>query len=202
LDLPKAGARSGSILKQRFYTQIVTRVVGVGAAGPGATRSRILLATLILLMCAIPGRTQDRKTQDTQREKLSSPQSAPKSGVPAAQPQPQILEQEPPEEDPDLKPTEYSFNPLEAQRNVTAGNFYFKKGNYRAASRRYAEATKWDPTSGDALLKLAEADEKLHDFNGARQAYEKFIEVSADAKAVEQVKKKLAKLPQAASEKK
>ena len=47
------------------------------------------------------------------------------------------MEQEPPEEDPDLKPKEYTFNPLEASRNITAGNFYFKKGNYRAASRRY-----------------------------------------------------------------
>src|SRR5438477_5908953 len=51
----------------------------------------------------------------------------------------------------------YSFNPLEANRNIIAGNFYYKKGNYRAASRRYLEASKWDPTSADALLKLGEA---------------------------------------------
>jgi len=108
---------------------------------------------------------------------------------------PAVQEQEPPEEDPDLKPKEYSFNPLEANRNMVAGNFYFKKGNYRAASRRYLEATKWDPTSAEALLKLGEADEKLRDFTAARQAYEKYLTVAADAKDLEAVKKKLASLP-------
>jgi tetratricopeptide (TPR) repeat protein len=103
--------------------------------------------------------------------------------------------QEPPEEDPDLLPKQYDFNPLEAGRNVTAGNFYYKKGNYRAAMRRYEEATKWDPTSGDALLKLAAADEKLHDFPGAREAYNKFLALDPDVKAAAEVRKKLAKLP-------
>jgi tetratricopeptide (TPR) repeat protein len=105
-----------------------------------------------------------------------------------------VKEQEPPEEDPDLIPKEYSFNPLEASRNITAGNFYFKKGNYRAASRRYVEASKWDPSSGEALLKLAEADEKLRDFAGAREAYTKYLAMP-DIKDADAVKKRLAKLP-------
>ena len=99
-----------------------------------------------------------------------------------AAPPPNAIEQEPPEEDPDLKPKQYEFNPLEAGRNITAGNFYFKKGNYRAAWRRYEEATKWDPTSGDALLKLASADEKLRDFAGAREAYGKYLALDPNAK--------------------
>ena len=105
-----------------------------------------------------------------------------------------MKEQEPPEEDPDLIPKEYSFNPLEASRNITAGNFYFKKGNYRAASRRYLEANKWDPTSGEVLLKLAEADEKMRDFAGAREAYTKYLAMP-DIKDADAVKKRLAKLP-------
>lgn len=105
-------------------------------------------------------------------------------------------EQEPPEEDPDLKPKEYSFNPLEAERNITAGNFYFKKGNYRAASNRFTEATKWDPTSQEALLRLAEAAEKLHNSSGARDAYTKYLTLDPPAKDAEAVKKKLEKLPQ------
>ena len=108
---------------------------------------------------------------------------------------PATQEQEPPEEDPDLKPKEYSFNPLEASRNIVAGNFYFKKGNYRAASRRYLEASKWDPTSAEALLKLGEADEKMRDFPAARQAYEKYLTVASDAKDLDTVKKKIAALP-------
>ena len=113
------------------------------------------------------------------------------------QPQPATAEQEPPEEDPDLKPTEYAFNPLEASRNITAGNFYFKKGNYRAAARRYTEATKWDPTSAEAQLKLGEASEKMRDTAVAREAYEKYLALASDAKDIEAVKKRLAKLPQA-----
>jgi tetratricopeptide (TPR) repeat protein len=108
---------------------------------------------------------------------------------------PASQEQEPPEEDPDLRPKEYSFNPLEASRNIVAGNFYFKKGNYRAASRRYLEASKWDPTSAEALLKLGEADEKMRDFPAARQAYEKYLTVASDAKDLDAVKKKIAALP-------
>jgi tetratricopeptide (TPR) repeat protein len=115
---------------------------------------------------------------------------------------PAAQEQEPPEEDPDLKPKEYAFNPLEAVRNITAGNFYFKKGNYRAASRRYLEASKWDPTSAEAMLRLGEADEKLHDFPAARESYEKFIMMSSDAKEIESVKKKLATLPKGRTAKK
>jgi len=106
-----------------------------------------------------------------------------------------VQEQEPAEEDPDLQPKEYTFNPLEASRNITAGNFYFKKGNYRAASRRYLEASKWDPMSAEALLRLGESYEKLHEPSKARETYEKYLTIAADAKDVEAVKKKLAKLP-------
>jgi tetratricopeptide (TPR) repeat protein len=130
---------------------------------------------LALLLSGAPARAQN---------KLPEPPAVP----------PAVKEQEPPEEDPDLVPKEYSFNPLEASRNLTAGNFYFKKGNYRAASKRYLEATKWDPNSGEALLKLAEADEKLRDFAGAREAYTKYLAMP-DIKDADLVKKKLAKLP-------
>jgi len=104
-------------------------------------------------------------------------------------------EEEPPEEDESLKPKEYTLNPLESARNVTAGNFYFKKGNYRASARRYDEATKWDPGNADAFLKLGESDEKLKDRHGAREAYTKYIELATDARSVDEVRKKLSKLP-------
>ena len=131
---------------------------------------------------------------------LALPLAAQDNPKPPAPPAAQ--EQEPPEEDPDLKPKEYSFNPLEASRNIVAGNFYFKKGNYRAASRRYLEASKWDPTSAEALLRLGEADEKLHDFPAAREAYEKFVLIATDSKEIESVKKKLATLPKSRTAKK
>ena len=126
---------------------------------------------------------------------LALPLAAQESKTPAPPAAPAVQEQEPPEEDPDLKPKEYSFNPLEASRNIIAGNFYFKKGNFRAASRRFLEASKWDPTSAEAALRLGEADEKLRDFNGAREAYQKFVTLSSDGKEIEAVKKRIAGLP-------
>jgi tetratricopeptide (TPR) repeat protein len=103
-------------------------------------------------------------------------------------------EEEPPEEDESLKPKEYTLNPLESARNVTAGNFYFKKGNYRASARRFEEATKWDPGNAEAFLKLGESDEKLKDRHGARDAYTKYVELAPDGKNTEEVKKRLGKL--------
>ena len=44
---------------------------------------------------------------------------------------------EPPEEDENLKTKEYSFNPLQAQKELNIGNFYFKKGSYKAAAGRF-----------------------------------------------------------------
>ncbi len=108
---------------------------------------------------------------------------------------PAPAEEEPPEEDPSLKPKEYTLNPLEAERNVTAGNFYFKKGNYRAAAKRYLEATRWNPTEADAFLKLGESDEKAHDFPAAREAYSKYLALAPDAKNAVEIKKKIVKLP-------
>jgi hypothetical protein len=42
-------------------------------------------------------------------------------------------EEVPPEEDVELAPEEYSFNPLQAEKDVQVGNFYFKQGKYRSA---------------------------------------------------------------------
>jgi hypothetical protein len=110
-------------------------------------------------------------------------------------------EQEPPEEDESLIPKEYVFNPLESARNLTAGNFYYKKGNYHAAARRYLEASRWDPTSTEALLKLATTNEKLRDLAAAREAYEKYLAASPDARNADSIKKKIAKWPNQAAKK-
>lgn len=106
--------------------------------------------------------------------------------------------QEPPEEDEALKPEEFSLNPLEAQKNITAGDYYFKtKKNYHAAARRYLRATKWDPGSAEAFLKLGESEEKLNDHAAARDAYEKYLELAPAAKNAEAIRKKLDKWPAA-----
>jgi predicted Zn-dependent protease len=109
------------------------------------------------------------------------------------QPAQEQKEQEPPEEDEDLKPKEYSFNPLQSAKELKTGDFYFKKGNYKAAARRYREATRWDPTAAQGFLKLGEAEEKLHDQNGAQEAYAKYLELAPDSKDADRIRKKIHK---------
>lgn len=101
------------------------------------------------------------------------------------------MEQEPPEEDESLKPKEYSFNPIQAQKELTVGKYYYKKGNYKAAAGRFREATKWNPTLGEAYLRLGEAEEKLSDERAAQQAYAKFLDVAPDSKEASAVRKRL-----------
>jgi tetratricopeptide (TPR) repeat protein len=105
---------------------------------------------------------------------------------------PPAQEQEPPEEDETLKPKEYSFNPLEAAQDLKVGNYYFKKGNYNAAQRRFTEATKWDPGFAEAYLRLGEVEEKLKDRKAANAAYAKYLELAPDSKEADAIKKKLA----------
>jgi len=103
-------------------------------------------------------------------------------------------EQAPPEEDEALKSKEYSFNPLQAAKELKVGKYYFKKGNYRAAAQRFQEATRWDNTLAEAFLRLGEAREKLRDHKAAGEAYSKYLEIAPDAKDAPDVKKRLAKL--------
>ena len=137
---------------------------------------RILLAVLLVAGVVWP------------QEQEKKPPQKPKA---AEQAKPKPLEQEPPEEDENLAPKEYTFNPLEAQRDLRVGNYYFKKGNYKAAVSRYREATRWNPNYAEAYLRLGEGEEKLKDKQAASEAYAKYLELAPDAKDADTVKKKL-----------
>ena len=100
---------------------------------------------------------------------------------------------EPPEEDESLIPKEYSFNPLQAEKEVRIGNFYFKKASYSAAANRFREAIKWNEGYAEAYYRLGEACDKLKDASGARKAYEKFLELEPKTKRAADVRKLLAR---------
>ena len=128
-----------------------------------------------------------------------NPQAAPDSTagqLKTERPQPATSDKEevPPEEDSSLVTTAYSFNPLQSKKDVLVGKEYAKKGNHRAAARRYLDATKWDDSNSEAWLLLGEADERLKDKNAARDAYKKYLELAADAKNAADIRKKLEKL--------
>src|ERR1700742_4687304 len=84
-------------------------------------------------------------------------------GKPAPAKPPEVIEQEPPEEDEALKPRDYVLNTVETNRDITVGNYYFKKGKFRSAALRFLEATRWDPGSTEAFLRLGDAREKMGD---------------------------------------
>lgn len=107
---------------------------------------------------------------------------------------PQAQEQAPPEEDENLAVKEYSFNPLQATKELQVGNEYFKKRSYKAAAMRYREATKWNPNLAEAWLRLAEAEEKRRNAKEAKEAYAKYLEVQPEAKDAPEIRKKLATL--------
>lgn len=119
--------------------------------------------------------------------------SAKSSGTPPSQAA--APEQKPPEEDDSVKPQVYTFNPLNAAKDIRTGDFYMRKGNYKAAVARYLEATKWNEQSAEAYRKLGEAEEKFDEPKQAREAYRKFLDLDPDSKEAAVVRKRLQKLP-------
>ncbi len=143
---------------------------------------RCLLALALVSLAAAhqqpPAENGQQKKLETQRPK------------PATSPQEEV----PPEEDKDLAKQEYSFNPLQSQKDVSVGNQYFKNHKFRAAELRYTSATRWNDGNADAWLHLGEVEERLKDTDKAKAAYEKYVELASDQKKAAEIKKKLEKL--------
>jgi tetratricopeptide (TPR) repeat protein len=115
---------------------------------------------------------------------------------PAPKIDPNAKYEEPPEEDESLAaPKVYTFNPLQAKKEMQTGEFHMKRGNYKGAAYRFREATLWDEGLTEALFKLGEANEKLKDYDAAREAFAKFAKAADDKKKVADVQKRVAKYP-------
>ena len=143
-------------------------------------------ALLVALLCVLPASAQKEQPKQPELKQRGKDQKA--------QPQDQGQEQPPPEEDESLVVKEYSFNPLQATKEIQVGNYYFKKGSYRAAVGRFEEATKWNSGEPEAWLRLGEAQEKLKDHKAAASAYTKYLELAGDSKIADEIRKKLEKL--------
>jgi tetratricopeptide (TPR) repeat protein len=117
-----------------------------------------------------------------------------KRGEPTATPQAVDKDGLPPEEDKSIAVPVYGFNPLQAQKEIRTGNYYFKKGSYRAAAGRFEEATKWNSEEPEAWLRLGEAQEKLKDHKAAKAAYTKYVQLAGDSKIADEIRKKLEKM--------
>lgn len=137
--------------------------------------SRWVLA--LLLAGAALGFTDDLKKQ--------RPQPAPSAST---------KEEVPPEEDESLTVKEYSFNPLQAEKELNVGLYYLHKGSYRGAALRFREATKWNPGFAEAWLRLGEVAEKQKDTQGIKEAFTRYLKLEPDAKNAGEIRKKLKKL--------
>lgn len=143
---------------------------------------------ILVLLAACVLQAQDSNSQapaqgQGELKRDRSPKAPPKEAYPP-----------PPEEDESIAPTHYSFNPLQSQREVTVGDYYFKQGSYRAAAGRYREATRWNEKNPEAWLRLGEASEKTKDKEAAREAYAKYLALASDAKNAPEIRKRAAKL--------
>jgi tetratricopeptide (TPR) repeat protein len=143
---------------------------------------RCVLALVLVSLASAqeqpPAENPPQKKLETQRSK------------PAAKGKEEI----PPEEDKELANQEYSFNPLQSQKDVAVGNQYFKNHKFRAAELRYTSATKWNDGNADAWLRLGEVAERLKDTQKAKEAYGKYVELASDTKKADEIRKKIEKL--------
>jgi tetratricopeptide (TPR) repeat protein len=118
-------------------------------------------------------------------------QSAPPK-PPAAQP-PATQAGDPPEEDAAFAPKTYVLNPMESDRNIRVGDFYWHKNDFRAALGRYRDATRYNPSSPEAFFKVGEAEQKLKHKDEAKVAFQKVIQLAPDSKLAGEAKKKIPK---------
>ena len=89
---------------------------------------------------------------------------------------------------------EYSFNPLQANKELLVGLEYYRKHSYKAAAGRFREATRWNPNLAEAWLRLGEAEEKRKNAKDAKEAYAKYLELQPEAKDAAEIHKKIASL--------
>src|SRR5215475_8937631 len=115
--------------------------------------SRWLATTLLAGLAPLGMRAQNPPPPQTPPAK-SQPGELQQRGKPKNSPAGK--EEVPPEEDKSLSVDEYSFNPLQAQKDLTVGNFYLKQHKFRAAETRFREATKWNDGFAEAWLRLGE----------------------------------------------
>ena len=106
------------------------------------------------------------------------------------------------DEDEQFAPPEqtYAFNPVQARNELKVGNYYAKKGSYRAAAGRYLEATRWDPNFGEAHWRLGRARERLGLAREAIAAYTRFLSIEPSGKRARSARQSLASLRQAVDE--
>ena len=88
----------------------------------------------------------------------------------------------------------HAWDPHKAAKDIEVGNFYFKRGNYRAAEDRFREALSYKQDDAVATFRLAESLEKLGIFDDARVEYENYLKILPHGSEASQAEKAIERL--------
>lgn len=86
------------------------------------------------------------------------------------------------------------YNPIEAARNVEAGDYYFGRENYRAALSRFQEALQDKPDDAAIQSRLGKVYEKLDDALAAYEHFDAALVLSPDGPGSKQAREALERL--------
>jgi Flp pilus assembly protein TadD len=88
----------------------------------------------------------------------------------------------------------HTWDPHKAAKSIEVGNYYFKRGNYRAAEDRYREALRYKENDAMATIRLAICLEKLGVLDDARSEYESYLKILPRGPESDQAQKALDRL--------
>jgi len=105
-----------------------------------------------------------------------------------------IREEDEPKAAEEMEPAVKEPDPVQSEKNLKVGDFYYKKKNYAAAIDRYLDAIEFQPDSARAYEALARAYEKNDEPGKAVAIYREFLEKYPHAAQSKEFRNKLAKL--------
>lgn len=88
----------------------------------------------------------------------------------------------------------HTWDPHRASKDIEVGDFYFKRGNYKAAEDRYREALTYKKDDAVATFRLAESLEKLGALDDARAEYESYLKILPHGSEVQRAQKAIERL--------
>jgi tetratricopeptide (TPR) repeat protein len=88
----------------------------------------------------------------------------------------------------------HTYDPHRAAKDIEVGDFYFKRKNYRAALDRYREALFYKPNDAMANFRMAQAFEKLAEFEEATAHYQEYLRILPHGLLSAEAQKALEKL--------
>jgi tetratricopeptide (TPR) repeat protein len=71
----------------------------------------------------------------------------------------------------------HPWNPLKATKDNQVGDFYYKRGNYKAALERYKEALYFKEGDAVATFRIGQCQEKLGNKAEAKKYYQQYLKI-------------------------